>query len=79
MNAPNEIWYALGGLVAAVLLQRLGLPTGLSAGLPKKPIDLRQTIREVLIDILQIPQPAPVRAPVPDDEEIRQRLRNFTK
>jgi hypothetical protein len=75
MTVPNEIWYALGGLATAILAQRFGLPVAF----PRKGGDLRQQIRDTLLEILQVPAPAPVKASTADDDAVRRRLQEVAQ
>ena len=73
MNIPSEVWYGLGGLLVALVAQRLKIPL---PSLTRQPADLRSLVREVLLDLLRPPVAQPVA--VVDDESLA-RLRAAAK
>jgi hypothetical protein len=58
-HVPSECWYGLGGLLLALLARRFNIPF-----LQKRAPDIRDAVREILIDLLK-PTPPP---PSPDEE-----------
>ena len=73
MNLPNEIWYALGGLILALVAQRLKLP--LPTRSASQPTEIRETIRQILAELL-----TPPTAPKPvDEEQLKKRLQELNK
>jgi hypothetical protein len=69
MTIPNELWYALGGLILAWIAQWLKLPSPVRI---QKPDDIRSSVREILLDFLKPPMPASRNAV--DDDELRRRV-----